>query len=167
MNTCACSCESGSTGRGILSLVSRVFLAALFIIAGFGKIMGFSGTAAMIGGLGFPMPEVFTVITILIEFIGGIALLLGFHARVAAWALILFTVIVTPIFHSDFGNQIQMLMFLKNVAIIGGLLQITMYGAGSWALRMRCGIKMCPDCGKGDCNCCGHCECENCKTEEK
>ena len=162
MNTCSCDCRAKGTKAAVLSLVSRILLAIVFLVAGFGKITNFAGTVGYVTAGGFPMPELFTVLAIIFEFGGAILLITGFHARVAAWMLIVFTAIATVAYHNNFGDQAQMLMFMKNLAIIGGLMQVAMYGAGAWALKWNCGMKMCPDCSEGNCGCCGHCECDSC-----
>lgn len=166
MNThavCACQkCEGG--WKPAVLFISRVLLALLFVVAGWGKVTNFASTVAYIASFGLPMPEVMTVLAILFEFVAGLALLLGFHSRVSAKMLIVFTLIATAIFHRDIGDPNQMIQALKNLAIIGGLLQVLIYGGGSWHIPYpKCSSKMCPDCSKGDCACCGHCGCETCK----
>src|SRR3989338_8917214 len=82
----------------------RVLLSLLFIIAGFGKISGFSGTVGYIASAGLPFPEVLAVLTILIELGGGALLLLGLHARHAAVALALFTLLTVVFFHNALAD---------------------------------------------------------------
>ena len=148
-----CQCAQGGSCKcgGWYLTVGRVLLSLLFIIAGFNKLTSFEGTVQMVAGAGFPAPELMTVLAIIFELGGGLMLLLGFHARLAAWMLIAFTAIATVGYHMDFSQQMQMIMFLKNVAIIGGLLFVAAVGAGSWSLaawdRKLCvGADMCPDC---------------------
>lgn len=146
----ACECDSCGKGcGGWLVTISRVLIALLFVVVGFGKITGFGSTVVMVASAGFPMPEIMTVLAIIFEFGGGLMLLLGFHARTAAWMLVVFTVIATLGYHMNWANQMNMLMTLKNLAIIGGLLQVAIYGAGRWAVARdwKCPMhKMCVDC---------------------
>ncbi|HLS85881.1 MAG TPA: DoxX family protein [Burkholderiales bacterium] len=125
-----------------LPLVGRILMAALFIIAGAGKLMGFAGTAGYLGKLGFPMPEVMTVITILIELGGGILLLLGWQTRWVAWLLAIFVVIATLAAHRFWEFDAAQAMnqrnhFLKNFAIVGGLLFLAAFGPGRAAVDRR------------------------------
>src|SRR5258708_28711845 len=79
----------------VLPLVGRIFIAALFIVAGIGKVMGYAGTAGYMGKLGFPAPEVMTVLAIAAELGGGILLLIDWKTRWVAWGLVIFVVIAT------------------------------------------------------------------------
>ena len=123
-----------------LQPVSRALLAIIFIISGAGKIAGFGATAGMMGGVGFPAPALFLVAAIVLELAGGVALLIGFKARLAAIALIVFIVPATIIFHvTQLGGdpaqtQMEMIQVLKNLAITGGLLRVVSDGAGAYAL---------------------------------
>lgn len=142
---------AGHHGKGWYKLIGRILIAAVFLLAGFGKLTGFAGAEQMIAQGGFPMPALFTVLAIIFEFGGAILLITGFHARTAAWMLIVFTAIATLVYHNPAGGQMAALMFEKNLAIIGGLLYVAVAGAGKYSLakwnRMYCkGGKMCPDC---------------------
>lgn len=122
-----------------LQPISRALLALIFIISGLGKIAGFSATAGMMAGVGFPAPSLFLVAAIVLELVGGIALLVGFKARLGAIALIVFLIPATIIFHAaQLGDpaqtQMQMIEVLKNLAILGGLLRVVTDGAGAFAL---------------------------------
>lgn len=125
-----------------LPLAGRILLALIFIIAGLRKITGFAGTAAYMAGKGLPMVEVLLVATIVVEVGGGLMLALGWRARVAALALALFTAVVTPIFHGFWAFppeqvQAQFNSFMKNVAIVGGMLYVVAFGAGPLSLDGR------------------------------
>jgi len=113
-------------------VVGRVLLGALFLVAGITKATGIDGTAGMIESAGLPMPMILPYLTVLIEVVGGAALILGYKAKSAAWVLALFTVLATLVYHTDFPSQ--MTAFLKNGAIIGGLLYVYVHGAGTWTL---------------------------------
>ena len=120
-------------------LVGRMLLALLFVISGFGKIPGFEATAANIASQGFPMPHFFTVLAILLELGGGLAIVLGWKTRWAAAALILFMIVITPIYHRFWGlppdvAANQHIHFMKNVSILGGLLILFAFGPGRYSL---------------------------------
>ena len=126
-----------------LPLLGRTLLALIFIFAGFHKITGFEGTAGYMASQGLPMPQVLLVATIVIELIGGLMILIGWHAKLAAAAIFLFLIPATLIFHA-FWNvnpadamalQNQMNQFMKNLAIMGGMLYIVAHGAGPFSLQ--------------------------------
>lgn len=131
-----------STAHDALHLVARVLMAWLFIPAGWGKLMGFSGVVGYISSKGVPMPEVCAAIAIAIELGLGTLLLVGWHARWAALGLAIFVAVITPIFH-DFwavpaaqaGMQKQ--AFWKNVAVLGGLIMVYLHGPGRWSIEGR------------------------------
>jgi putative oxidoreductase len=103
-------------------------MAQIFIISGFTKIPGYAGTQQYMVAMG--VPGILLPLVILIELGGGLALLLGFKAKWAALALALFSIISALIFHRDFGNQMQVINFMKNFAIAGGLLMVVQFGPG-------------------------------------
>jgi putative oxidoreductase len=126
----------------LLPLVARILMGALFVVAGFGKLTAFSGTAGYLAKLGFPAPEAMAVLAIIFELGGGILLIIGWQARWAAWALVLFTLIATFAAHRfwDFEaaqRTMQMTQFLKNLAVTGGLLMVACFGAGSASVDKR------------------------------
>ena len=121
------------------SLVGRVLLAYIFVVAGFGKIGGFSATAAYIASKGLPMSEALLVATIVIELVGGLMIALGWKARWAALAIFVFLIPTTLIFHAFWTvdpEQVraQTIQFNKNLAIMGGMLYIAIVGSGRYGL---------------------------------
>ncbi len=122
--------------NGITSLVGRVLISLIFVLSGFMKIMGFGMMAGVLHSKGFPMASVALAVTILIELGVGLSLLVGFQARAAAWILFLFLIPATLLFHNFWAvapgmeQQDQMAHFLKNMAIMGGLLGVAANGAG-------------------------------------
>lgn len=123
-------------------LVARTLLAALFLIPGLRKLMATAATAGYFAKLGMPMPEVMVWVAIVIEVGCALLLILGWHARRAAWLLILFVAIATAMAHrfwefdaAQYNNQLN--HFLKNLAIIGGLLYVAMLGAGGVSVDGR------------------------------
>lgn len=120
--------------------IGRILIGILFLMASFGKFPwgdGFAGSIAYAQSVGIPVVNLAIVLAFIIEFFGGLMLIFGYKTKIAAWALALFTVIVTLYFHMDFGDQTQLTMFLKNVAILGGLLLLATYGAGKCSLDNR------------------------------
>jgi putative oxidoreductase len=129
--------NSTVSGNPVVPLIGRILIAALFLVAGIGKAMSFAGTAGYMAKVGFPVPEVMTAIAIVIEAGGAILLILGWKTRWVAWALAIFVVIATLAAHRfwDIQDAAQMVsqrtQFLKNLAIIGGLLFVASFGPGS------------------------------------
>lgn len=116
-------------------LVGRVLLAVIFIIAGFGKITGFEGTVGYIQSVGLPAPQLAAVVAIIVELGGGIMLVIGWKARWAAAAMFIFTLVAAVVFHAFWSSpadqvMMQQIQFMKNLAIMGGLLYIVVYGSG-------------------------------------
>jgi putative oxidoreductase len=118
-----------------LHLAGRILLALIFILSGIGKIPDPAGTAGYMESMG--VPGILVWPTILLEILGGIAIVLGFQTRIAAFALAVFTIAAAVIFHSNFADQMQMIMFLKNLAIAGGLLLLAASGALSFGVDCR------------------------------
>jgi putative oxidoreductase len=121
--------------RDWAALLGRILIASLFVISGYGKLTGFDGTVGYIGSKGLPMAQVLAGIAILIELGGGIALILGWKTRWVAVAFILFLLVITPIFHNYWAAPPEQMMgqkinFLKNVAILGGVLLLLGFGPG-------------------------------------
>lgn len=123
-------------------LAGRALLCALFLVSGLGKIGRFAAVAAFMTSRGLPAAELLLVSTILLEVGAALALLVGWHTRKAAWILVAFTALATALFHAfwsadapAFQNQLN--HFLKNGAIMGGLLYLGAMGAGAWSLDAR------------------------------
>jgi putative oxidoreductase len=116
-------------------LVGRVLLALIFIIAGFGKITGFEGTVGYMQAYNVPMTQVLAVLAIIVDLGGGLMIAVGWKARWAAAAIFIFVLIASFIFHAFWAvpadqAQLQNIMFMKNLAIMGGMLYIIVYGSG-------------------------------------
>jgi len=116
-------------------LVGRVLLALIFIIAGYGKITGFDGTVGYMQAYNVPMTQVLAVLAIIVELGGGLMIAVGWKARWAAAAIFIFVLIASFIFHAFWAvpadqAQLQNIMFMKNLAIMGGMLYIVVYGSG-------------------------------------
>jgi putative oxidoreductase len=120
----------------------RVLLALIFITSGFGKLTDLSGTAGYIASAGLPLASVLALGAGLLELIGGLALAAGLQARWAALALGIFTLAAGLLFHAYWAAPadqayVQQLMFMKNLAIAGGLFLAAAFGAGSLSVDER------------------------------
>ena len=117
------------------SPLGRTLLALIFVVSGFGKITGYAGTQGYMEAFG--IPGILLPAVILVEIAGGLAVILGWQARLAALALAGFSLVSGIIFHSNFGDQMQMIMFMKNLALAGAFLFIAANGPGMLALDNR------------------------------
>lgn len=125
-----------------LALIGRLLMAAIFIMAGLSKVTGFSGTAGYIASVGLPIPEALTAATIVLEVVGGVALVIGYRLRLFAVLLAGFTLLAGLFFHNFWAmpaevQHIQQIMFMKNLSIAGGLLIIAALGGGSLSLDAK------------------------------
>jgi putative oxidoreductase len=119
--------------------LGRIFLSAIFIMAGFSKITGYAGTAAYMDSQG--VPGALLPLVILVELAGGIALLLGWQARTAAFLLAGFTILSGILFHyipsmdlEGYAAAAEMNNFMKNISIAGGMLMVAAMGPGRFSL---------------------------------
>jgi putative oxidoreductase len=122
-----------------LTLGGRIMLALIFVTAGYSKIGGYDGTLEYMQA--FNLPAFLLPLVILAELGGGIALIAGFLTRTAAAGLAIFCVVSALIFHSNFSDQIQGILFMKNIAMAGGLLYVVAYGAGTFSLDHKLNLK--------------------------
>ncbi|MCZ2099596.1 MAG: DoxX family protein [Burkholderiaceae bacterium] len=127
-----------------LALAGRLLMALLFLPAGIGKLTGFAGTVGYISSVGLPMPQLGAVVALVVEIVGGLALIAGFGTRLAAIVLAAFTLVASFLFHAYWAvpadqQMIPYLLFYKNMAVIGGLLAIAAWGAGAWSVDARRG----------------------------
>jgi putative oxidoreductase len=116
-------------------LVGRILLSLIFLISAAGKLFNFTGTAGMMSAKGFPVASLFLVGALAFELLGGLSVLTGYKARLGAAALIIFLIPTTLIFHNFWAyqgmeQQMQAAMFLKNLAIAGGLALVIAFGPG-------------------------------------
>lgn len=118
----------------LLAAVGRLLIALIFIASGLGKIAAPGATQGYIAAVGLPLPMLSYLIAVLVELAGGILILIGYQVRITGLVLAAFTLATAVIFHTNFADQNQMIHFLKNVAIAGGLLQVAAFGAGSFSL---------------------------------
>ena len=119
----------------LLSLAARVLLSALFLMSGINKILNPADTQQYMASYGMPLTGLFVMGAIALELAGGLSVLLGYKARWGAIALIIFLIPATLIFHTNFADQMQTIQFMKNLAILGGLLMIVQSGSGDIAIK--------------------------------
>lgn len=122
--------------NNIVPLIARILIAQIFLISGLSKLgAGYAATSAYMEAMGAPV--VLLPLVIFLEIGGGLALILGFQTRWAALALAVFSIIAALIFHHNLGNQIQSIMFMKNLAMAGGLLLLYGHGAGACSVDAK------------------------------
>ena len=120
-----------------LPAIGRLLIGLPFLMSGVGKLAAYEATTAYIVSVGLPLAPLGWAIAIIFEVGGGLCLLLGFRVRPAAFGLSLFTLAAAAFFHRNFSDQNQMIHFLKDIMIVGGLLQIAHFGAGAYSLDAR------------------------------
>ncbi|MDH1629391.1 DoxX family protein [Pseudomonas mosselii] len=128
--------------RDVILLLARILLMILFVLSGWSKLSGFEGTVGYMTSLGAPAPMLAAAVAVVMELLVGILLILGFYTRPLALLFALF-VLGTALLGHPFWNMVEpersanMTQFLKNLAIVGGLLLLTLTGAGRFSLDRR------------------------------
>ena len=117
--------------------LGRLLLALIFIVSGVGKIGAYAGTQAYMDSMG--VPGVLLPLVIALEILGGLAIIVGWQARIAAFLLAGFCLLSAVLFHGNIGDQGEQIQFLKNLGLAGGFLLIVAHGAGAWSLDNRRG----------------------------
>jgi putative oxidoreductase len=126
-----------NVSASVTALLGRVLISAIFILSGISKLTAPAMMIGYIQSVGLPFPSLALGLAVLIEIVGGVALVLGFQTRIVAAILALFTVVTALAFHSSLGDQNQFIHFFKNIAMTGGLLQVLVLGAGQYSLDAR------------------------------
>lgn len=119
----------------ISQFVARIFLGQIFLLSGFFKISGYEGTQGYMEAMG--LPGMLLPLVILLEVGGGLAIVAGWQTKLVSMVLAAFTLVAAVIFHSNLSDQMQMIMFMKNIAITGGLMLLAVHGAGGYSLDSR------------------------------
>lgn len=126
----------------VAPLLTRLLIAPLFLVSALRSLGAVSGTAGYLGRLGLPMPEVMAWVVIAVEALGAVMLIVGWKTRLAAWMLAAFVVVATLLAHrfwavdpAQYVNQLN--HFLKNLAVLGGLLLVAAHGPGRLAFDRR------------------------------
>lgn len=117
-----------------LPLLGRILIGAPFVMSGLGKFAAYGATVGYIAAMGLPVPPLAFILAVVTELGGGLLLLSGYRARTVSLGMAVFCVVTALFFHHNFADQNQMIHFLKNVMMAGGLLQITWFGAGAFSL---------------------------------
>jgi putative oxidoreductase len=120
-----------------LPFVGRLLIGLPFAMSGLSKLAAYGATTQMIAATGLPAPPLAFVVAVAVELGGGLLLIAGFQARLVAIALALFALATAVSFHGNFADQNQMIHFLKNIMLAGGLLQIVGFGAGAIGVDNR------------------------------
>ena len=128
--------------QAIAALIGRILLALMFLGAGISKFGGLDGTVGYIASAGLPLPKLLAIATAVLEVVAALMLIVGWQVRWAALALAAFTLLATLLFHNYWAMPAaqqftQQLMFMKNLAIVGGLLVVFAFGAGAVSLDHR------------------------------
>lgn len=118
-----------------IELLARLLLGQIFLLAGINKISAYEGTQGYMEAMG--VPGALLPLVIILEIAGGLAVIVGFKVRPAAYLLAGFTVLAAILFHSNLADQMQMIMFMKNMSITGGLLLLVIHGSGVYSLDSK------------------------------
>tara|TARA_B100000700_G_C14984986_1_gene828370 strand:- start:1229 stop:1615 length:387 start_codon:yes stop_codon:yes gene_type:complete len=118
-----------------LDLIGRAFISGIFLFSGINKIFNFEGTVDWMEGYGVPGILLFPAIAV--EILFPILIIIGYKTRIAAGALFLFCLITAFIFHFDFSNQMQIIAFLKNIGLAGGLIFLIINGSRDYSLEKK------------------------------
>lgn len=113
-------------------LVGRILLALMFVLGGYSKIGGYGGTQQFMASAG--VPAILLPLVIAVELLGGLMVVVGWKTRYAAIALAGFTLVATLLFHMNWAQPMQYLLFMKNVSVIGGFLVLFAAGPGRWSV---------------------------------
>ena len=122
-----------------LKLIARILISIIFILAGFSKFGNIGGTAGYIASIGLPASTALAWLAAIFEAVAGLMILVGFQTRLTSWALAAFCIFTGVVFHNNFGDQTQMILFMKNIAIAGGFILLAVTGAGALSVDGRRG----------------------------
>ena len=116
----------------IIEIFGRIFLSAVFLIAGVNKIFNYEGTTAYMESFG--IPGFLYIPAIILEILFPLLIIIGYQTKISALIMAIFSVSLAIIFHTDFSNQMQVMSFLKNFAIAGGFIIIFVNGPSRWSI---------------------------------
>jgi putative oxidoreductase len=119
------------------ALIGRILYASMLLLFGYGKITAFSGAAGYMSSLGLPVPSLVAAIAIIVEIGGGLLMLAGYQTRLVALGLAIYVLVTAFVGHFHLGDPNQFQHFMKNMAIVGGLLAFVAFGAGAYSLDAR------------------------------
>lgn len=121
--------------RGTTELIGRIFLMILYLYSGSTKISGYSATLGYMASAG--VPGALLPLVIAMEMLGSVAIILGWQTRIVSVLLAGYTLIAAALFHNHFTDQVQVVMFLKNVSIAGAFLMLAANGPGPLSVDAR------------------------------
>ncbi len=121
----------------ITPAVGRLLMSLIFILSGISKLAAPAATIGYIASTGLPLATLGFAAAVIVELGGGLLLLAGYQTRIVAVVLAAFSIVTALVFHHALADQNQMIHFLKNFAMAGGLLQVAAFGAGSFSLDAR------------------------------
>ena len=116
----------------IIEIIGRIFLSAVFLIAGVNKIFNYEGTTAYMESFG--VPGFLYIPAIILEILFPLLIIIGYQTKISALIMAIFSISLAIIFHTDFSNQMQVMSFLKNFAIAGGFIIIFINGPSRWSI---------------------------------
>ena len=119
----------------LFDLIARIFISSIFLFSGINKIFNFENTAQWMEGYG--VHKIFLYPTIILEIVMPVLIIVGYKTKFAGVLLLLFSISTAFIFHNDFSNQIQLIAFLKNIGLAGGLLFLLIHGTKNWSLEAK------------------------------
>lgn len=125
--------------NSVILLIARILLSVIFIMAGLQKFGNIAGTAGYIGSVGLPAGMALAWAAAIFETVAGILILIGFQTKLTSWALAAFCLFTAVVFHNNFADMIQGILFMKNLAIAGGFLALSVSGPGSISVDARRG----------------------------
>jgi putative oxidoreductase len=140
-STMATGSSQDSGAAGLITLLGRLLFAAIFVLSGPHHFA--AQTIAYAAQQGVPLANLLVPASGVVALIGGLSILLGYHAKLGAWLIVIFLVPITPALHNFWAvkdpmmAQMQLAQFMKNVSMLGGALLITQLGAGAWSLDAR------------------------------
>ena len=118
----------------IAALIGRILIGVLFLLSGIGKVSAPAATQGYIAAMGLPAPLLAYLGATAVEIFGSILLIVGFRSRTTAGGMAVFTLLTAVLFHNNLADQNQLIHFFKNIAIMGGLLQVVAFGGGRFSL---------------------------------
>ncbi len=135
-----------SSQQNLADFIGRVLISAIFLVSGLGKIAGYAGAQGYMAAMG--VPGALLPLVIALEVGGAVAVILGYRTRLAAFLLAGFCVLSALIFHRALGDQVQFVMFMKNLAMAGGFMLLVARGPGEWSLDARREAEAAPEWGR-------------------
>lgn len=120
---------------GIIQLIGRVMLSLIFIMAGLSKVFDIAGTSAYMESMYVPSELLWPAIAL--ELVGGVAIAIGYKTAIAAFALAFFSIAAAVLFHTNFADKMQVILFMKNIAMAGGLFLLAVGGTTAFSLDRK------------------------------